>query len=495
MRVPNGVFIVLAACVALTAGSIGLGTAKTHAAPHRGSPPPTGNCAAIEAYQGQSVGPPTIIDQTCARIPLGIPGDVLEQGPTDVYSWLTFVAMNWPVVPGACQANLQASILHGAQSPTWLSYLFDDDVFVAPGSSPTGWCYTPTKLGRRAAFASAAAGAAAKRAARLALLPPRVRALAEKHPEVTMFLSHNAKGARVRMTAAKRGAALDPHLQTIVDATGQAVTAQNGRFVRYTVNMNFDEYKYVIQKSLWNNAGQAAAGNLKFPSSDPKTGDVGAMEFKAAWKVLGPGDDPSHFFTMKAIVYNDASGDVSPGPNPVTVGLAGLHITHKTSTQSDWLWSTFEQTDLMKSFNNPHCSASQCPPNVETAPTPYVELDPKTGKPLNKPVQVVPIIPITKDTQSLNASFQKLLAGTPWAHYRLIATQWVGETPGFHPTSLGNPVLETFVKDVQPYSCMGCHTQAVTNAGSNANFSWMMLEAQGTLPPIAPSPSPSSRPK
>ncbi len=200
------------------------------------------------------------------------------------------------------------------------------------------------------------------------------------------------------------------------------------------------------------------------------------MEFKAAWKVLGANDDPSHFFTQQAIVYNDVDGTLSPGPNPVTVGLVGLHITHKTvSKASQWIWSTFVQTDNMQSFNNPNCPPSQCPPNVETAPTPYVELDP-SGKPLNKPVQIVPIIKTTAST--LNTAFQGLLANTPWAHYALLSTQWSGEQAGFHPPQLGNPVLETFVAQTQPYSCMGCHQQAVTAVGTNANFSWMMLEPQ-----------------
>ncbi len=62
------------------------------------------------------------------------------------------------------------------------------------------------------------------------------------------------------------------------------------------------------------------------------------MEFKSAWKVLGAGDTASHFVTASAIIYNDVAGDASPGQNPVTVGLVGLHITHKTSAQTNWIW-------------------------------------------------------------------------------------------------------------------------------------------------------------
>lgn len=421
------------------------------------------NCAAAE--KPSEVPPiPNTIDSTCAQIPSDMNGSGDNQAPPDLYSWLTFVAVNWPVDATTCAGNTNASILNSPPDPVWLSYLSDDDIFVASGS-PANWCNGTGESNAR--FASASEAKAAQRAARLAKLPTQVRALAEQHPEVGLFLHNNSKSHALVSTTKLTSA--PSQLKEILDATNQVVTDQNGRFVRYTINVGPIEYQYIMQNKLWTQAGQQATGPLKFTN--------GATEFKAAWKVLGANDDPTHFFTQQAIVYNDENGDASPGPNPVTVGLAGLHIAHKTPRQQHWLWSTFVQTDVPKSFNNPNCSPSPCPPNVQTASTPFVELNPD-GSPRNKPVQVVGVIPTT--ASSLNTTFQGLLKGTPWAYYQLISTQWEGGAGAQpKPPKLGNPLLETFVSITNPYSCLNCHNFAQDSpAGATSDFSFAINAKQ-----------------
>jgi hypothetical protein len=125
---------------------------------------------------------------------------------------------------------------------------------------------------------------------------------------------------------------------------------------------------------------------VSFPAGPSDCGPVGPIEVKAAWKVLGAGDDSSRFYTIQAIVYNDDTGAPSPGKNPLTLGLVGFHVSHKTKSQTNWIWTTFEQEDnLTKSFSNPKCPPPQCPPNVQTAQTPYTELN-SDATPINKPV-------------------------------------------------------------------------------------------------------------
>jgi hypothetical protein len=423
---------------------------------------------------------PTVIDKTCAVIPLDMNG-IPEQGPSDLYSWLTFVAVNWPVNPATCAADPNATILSGPQNPTWLTFLSNDDVFVPSPKKPANWCYSSAAGNKTAGavpFASAEAAVTARHNAKLALLPPKVRALAQQHPEVQLFLHHNAKGQDLLVSIKHRKTALSPQMKSILDATGQPVTDQNGRFVRYTISIGEDEYNYIMAKSLWQASGQNATKDLSFPySTQAGPTELGAMEFKAAWKVLGGKDNPAHFFTQQAIVYNDENGAPSPGPNPVTVGLVGLHITHKTAKQHKWLWATFEQVEnATQSFFNQNCPASQCPPNMQTATPPYVELNPD-GTPHNKPVQVVPAVETT--AFALNTTFQGLLPNTPWAYYKLISTQWVGErgsTP--KPAKLGNSVLETFVQITQPYSCMDCHAMATNSQNFNSDFSFIINALQ-----------------
>lgn len=421
------------------------------------------NCADAEK-PGDVAATPNTIDGTCAKIPSDILGSGDQQGDADLYSWLTFVAVNWPVDATNCAANANASILTAPPDPVWLSYLTNDEIFVASGL-PTGWCHAPTAANAR--FASAEEARTAQRTDRLAKLPPKVRALAEQHPEVRLFLHHNSKSHDALMSTTTV-TSTSSQLKGILDATNQVVTDQNGRFVRYTVNLGPVEYQYIIQNKLWTKAGQQSTGNLNFTS--------GAMEFKAVWKVLGANDDPTHFFTQQAIVYNDDDNSPSPGANPVTVGLAGLHITQKTPRQQHWLWSTFVQSDLSKGFNNPNCSSAQCPPNVQTAPSPFVELN-SDGSPRNKPVQVVGVSPIT--SASLNATFQGLLKGTPWAYYQLIGTQWQGGFGPTKPKQLGNPLAETFFSMITTYSCLDCHSSAKAYPGeSKSDFSYAINAQQ-----------------
>jgi len=452
--------------------ALAVGCSKNSQGPLATATPAAVNCAAAE--QPSNFPPtPNTIDSTCATIPKDMNGTGDTQGGPDLYSWLTFVAVNWPVDPTTCTGNSTASILTAPPDPVWLSYLSDDEIFVASGS-PANWCNgTSVVTASGARFASAQEALAAQRAGRLAKLPPKVRTLAEQHPEVKLFLHHSAKGqALVSVTNLTN---VPTNLKEILDATGQPVTDQNGRFVRYTVNIGPDEYQYIMEKNLWTKAGQQATGNLDFK---PGAAALGAMEFKAAWKVLGANDDPTHFFTQQAIVYNDENGDPSPGPNPVTVGLVGLHITHKTGRQPNWLWSTFVQTEINKSFNNASCPASQCPPNVETATTPYLELNPN-GSPHNKPAQVQGVSPTT--AAALNTTFQGLLKGTPWAYYQLISTQWQGGSGPSRtkPAQLGNPILETFVGNTKPYSCLDCHNFAQDFPGGfKSDFSFAINAKQ-----------------
>jgi hypothetical protein len=60
----------------------------------------------------------------------------------------------------------------------------------------------------------------------------------------------------------------------------------------------------------------------------------------------------------------------------VTVGLVGLHITHKTNLQRRWIWSTFEQVENdTKSFYKQGCDAAQCPPDRPTVANPLTALE------------------------------------------------------------------------------------------------------------------------
>lgn len=415
------------------------------------------------------------ITNSFAQIPIDF--SVKEgQAGADLFSWQTFIALNWPANVSNCGADTTngSSILSGKGPVVWETYLTAEQVYVAAGSQPDAWCANGVS------------------ATSFSKLPQKVQDLANK-TGVYRFLRRSSKF---------------PH--GFDQASGQPLVDQNGRFVRYEVRINPDEYNYLIADTLWSAAGQknfiANSKTVSFPVGATKYGQVGAMEIKAAWKVLGKGDDPSRFYTIKAIVYNDDSEqDPSPGENPVTLGLVGLHIAHKTPTQADWVWSTFEQVDnLTKSFYNPNCN--NCPVNVPLPASDSLELSPD-GKPLNAPTQVTRINPIQDSAAvALNNRFQTLLKGSVWSNYQLVSTQWLlfdDVAPGF----LANSVLETFLQgpnppsygnfkinagqsyftspDYHPFapgissSCMGCHYVAnLPGTNAKADFSFLMGEAK-----------------
>jgi hypothetical protein len=82
----------------------------------------------------------------------------------------------------------------------------------------------------------------------------------------------------------------------VEQAVGGVLTDQNGRFVRYEVRINQDEYNYLIKNELWSKDGQAKfTPPVSFPDGPSEYGSIGAVEFKAAWKVLGENDEPNRF--------------------------------------------------------------------------------------------------------------------------------------------------------------------------------------------------------
>jgi hypothetical protein len=209
---------------------------------------------------------------------------------------------------------------------------------------------------------------------------------------------------------------------------------------------------------------------------------TGSIEFKSAWKILTPAESASgRYYTTTATVYNTPDGAKSPGPNPVTLGLVGLHMIAKTPTRPGFLWSTFEQVDNDSVFFNPN---SQAPVNTQTAKKPYKELNPN-GKPINPPIQIKRDTPVGADPQ-LNAYYQQLLAGSVFANYRLVSTQWqFGGAPQGAPPHVANIVIETYVQQASNKAknpstgCFACHINATAKNGkTNTDHSFLFLEAK-----------------
>lgn len=403
----------------------------------------------------------------------------LSQQSADTFSWRTFIAMSWPADKNTCgpDTGKGSSILNGKGPVVWETYLNSEQVFVQPPATPDGWCIH----GLQSSMYSR--------------LPKNVQALAQKTGiyRFAQRLEKSTHAIKIRGNS---------------QVFGGPLVDQNGRFVRYEVRMNQTEYTYITQNDLWDSAGQSNfKGTVNFPGGQAP--NIGCMELKAAWKVMGAGDDTTKFYRIKAIVFNDAEGNDTEA-SVVTLGLVGLHIIRKTPTQGDWVWATFEQnSDTSTSFYNPNSKEPiNTPPSGKDS---LVELDWATKKPLHKPTQVKRINAVD-DTSviAINAYYQNLLKGSVWENYHLVSTQWM-RFESLTPNFLANMTMETYlqgphppsygrndtIKNGQNYfqaanynpfsdtvsaSCMGCHYLAGINPGfqsASGNFSFMLGEAKG----------------
>jgi len=368
-----------------------------------------------------------------------------SQGGVDVFSWNEFIALNWPAT-SSCTANTGKSILDvksGAQGPVvWQTQMSSDDVFVPPGKTPAGWCKAPS-----------------------------LAALLKNQPRP---FAHTAKAApAAHLLGGPFAQIAEP---TGVEAVGGVVTDQSGRWLRYERYMNQTEYNTVVPSQWYRLSVLNKLASITLPT--------GSLELKSAWKILTPQEIAGgRYYTTVATVYNTPAGGPSPGKNPVTLGLVGLHIIQKTPQQSGFFWSTFEQVDNDKVFFNP---SSNTAVNTQTAKKPYVELNPN-GSPHNLPVQIKRVNKAAADPL-LNAYYQKLLAGSVFANYRLISTQWqTGGAPQGTPPNVANIVIETYVQSVStphppgtPYTgCLACHIDAkAANNKTVTDHSFLFLEAK-----------------
>lgn len=442
--------------------------------------------------------------QICAQAPNGnlcsfIPHDIteplnagysqlgaVEQRPFDEFSWQSFVALNWPATADGTPIDSRFSSNPDAPR-VWQSYATSFEVFditTADGK---------TKL------------------------PAACVAVGKNLPIVQLV----AKNDHIK-----------PEPGSFLEATGQPLVDRNGNFVLYDIRVNPVEEAYLESTGLNTLGGQveykASGQDVSFPLGFytdvvAKTGgSVGAMEIKTAWRILDAtkGDDPSRFFVQPSLVFVPA-GNTESGEDlcfEAELGLVGMHIIQRTTGpvnfDQDWMWSTFEHVDNAPvatnaadrtstaegptdctpprgageySFFNPRCTQADCAPN--TAPTlgtgevnylwasdpPYARRYLTSG---GYGTQVVDCWETFPETAELNRVFQAKLAGTVFANYRLVNTQWQGgiEDPvtenGNIPRYLSNTTLETYIQN--DASCLDCHRQATTAVGQDANFSFLL---------------------
>ena len=430
-------------------------------------------------------------DATIPQSHIGNPTAI--QVDFDSLSWNTFIALNWPADP-SYRGKPDTSKKIGVEdySPVvWETYKESYEVFVADSQGnpvrPTGWNSVPQP-------------------------PPGCE-------QNAAYAAKLKKPVRVVQNISKDG--LNEFLEAFVMAP---LTDQKGAFARYEILINQDEFEQIL------NPAAPITGLMSPPLYDSRNqtnvnfqvgeigGAEGPIEVKAAWKILGPYDNPDRYHTEFIQIAWPAStkpSTVYKCSQPILVGLAALHIAHKTRNAPQWAWSTFEQVDSYTpppgspfgrkaSFYNPDCPRSLCPANkLPTPPAGGWNGDPSV---LNQapPTQVVPTDSAKVKTTCNEVAHQMLRSVNPntvWQYYRLVFTQWpqdpycgpnsqpcpVYQVPSLAhqganqlPVFMANAAIETYFMGTPAKmdTCMYCHSIANgLKTQKPLDFSYLLQEA------------------
>lgn len=429
-----------------------------------------------------------------------VPGQarLIDQNDADCYAWQELISLNWPV------DSTEGFGAPGDPSPVqWQTFMSDDLLFPDSGAPPPAWGTQPP-------------------------LPPSCAS------ETTLPQLKKAGAIRsLQMSTKVSGAFVPTDVGEAFPFNGPAwLGAQNGTNVWFEVVVNQDEYTYVVNNKLYNAQSQATfvnngAGSPVFLPVGTSS-SVGAIEIKAAWMEITDPENPKWAQRYKVAV-STVMDPVANRCRNIAVALVAMHILHKTSDQSTWLWATFEHVDNAPNqanvndpavkartqgapnggynFYNPNCQSqnlqvpSSCVPNGGTGTSALsVGCGPNTPPPYNLgpgcspvPIQVTREIPIDPSTMGINTkvqqALQSLYPGTVWQYYQLVNMIWSTQAPppptkpqkpdqvylqsmqpqGVYPP-FGNPT--TFVANTvletykQKSTCLECHKGATLANGS-----------------------------
>ncbi|WP_308992716.1 hypothetical protein QLS71_016375 [Mariniflexile litorale] len=299
----------------------------------------TSEYVALEAPAQFSSSIPVDVDPALQKALIDA-GDIYQLNEMyNIYSWQALIAINWPL-----DANgIPLKNFTDAGSPAWLKWKEAFQVYRADGKQPAAWNSPRKDTG-------------------LGLNPSILNDSDSRILLITNTPAHN--------------------VNNIADETDQAFAGklfdQNGNVVVYEVLMNKEEFDYVVENKLYNINGQIEFSKTNteanFPKGNFEKQELGATEIKLAWKILENSDIKERYFKDKGYIINE----IIKKPELVDIGLIGFHISQKTPTGKQWVWSTFEHIDnldqnitnvggqnkvIHPTLTNPDCEI--CPVNVD----------------------------------------------------------------------------------------------------------------------------------
>lgn len=409
------------------------------------------------------------------EIPKNFPTDRPPTQYFDDYSWRAFLALNWPAKDPLTKRGVpdKDAKLGDPGARVWDTYKASWEIFQPKGERPSVWDSYEA-------------------------IPPCAD---------TKVARGNDRQARLfgRFAfSSKGGAVLDDVNQAGFPAPLGSLTAQNKTYVSYEIRVNRGEFEKIRgtdnDKKSWLYLGDnlpppwgQGPASIAFPN--------GSLEIKAAWRAFKLPEEEAllkRYYHVTAEVFNPATEKCEPK----TMGLVGMHIVQKTPTRPQWIWSTFEHVDNAPLTGSDPAAAKWTfndgdpqKQGIDKANRllPVVKKD-QGPQPNPDPVQVIRLVDLPAETKKANDLYRNApgVAGTVWANYFLVRTQWPTVTPPTpvdtsqpYPQGAGNPfpalkvancTMETRSFLQTSNSCLECHL----NAGP-VDFVWFLpVRARGT---------------
>ena len=366
----------------------------------------------------------------------------------DNFSWQMFVALNWPAVADKRGVPDTTKTIKDPGRRVWEAWKSAYEIVQPNGAQPSHW-----------------------------------ESLDAETP-CPSISAENSALKRVIGTFAKSG--FGDFNQVGFGNTIGPLVCQNKTYTRFEVRVNKQEFDFIRDNKLYLKSVLDKRALSKLPLRFPN----GSIEVKAAWREFTSDETQElidTFYSITAQVYDP----VDQVCREKKLGLVGLHIVHKTPLRPQWIWSSFEhisnvpkhgttpdQNDKF-SYNDPskeqETDSPAAPVTVDNEPV----ADP-TPTQVIREFKLHPSAGGNVGTVAMNQRYQQELAGSVWANYQLVTTQWPREThnPGVSPpdniagdpfpamiqnpadpnsVSVSNTTMESYV---QGTSCMACHNVA-----------------------------------
>ena len=218
------------------------------------------------------------------------------------------------------------------------------------------------------------------------------------------------------------------NLDSDVQSDGLALRDKFNQNVRYQILMNQDTFSYIVDNGIYNVNGQQAMAEANKPADFPPT----AFELKTSWIWIGTDKKIYDQLNGKYYIVNayytlvDGSGKPTGAYRVGRAALSGMHIISKPVPQ--WLWTTFQNV-----YDAQYTQAT----NKLTIPPAAANANQKYRPALKK-------------------------AGSIFANYQLMGTQWQFLDAAGKPILLANSQIESAFQ--QASSCATCHAVASYSA-------------------------------